>query len=57
MQCVKAPTAIQLLVDGKTFTQSANVGSISNAAPLIIGARPDADWYLGNLDEVSIATG
>jgi hypothetical protein len=57
VQCVKAPTAIQLVVDGKTFTQPANVGAISNTAPLVIGARPDADWYLGSLDEVSIATG
>ena len=57
VQCIKAPTAIQLVVDGKTFTQTANVGSISTTAPLIIGARPDGDWYLGYLDEISIATG
>jgi hypothetical protein len=57
VQCVKAPTAIQLVVDGKTFTQAANVGSISNAAALVIGSRPDGDWYAGALDEISIATG
>ena len=57
VQCTKAPTAIQLVVDGKIFTQSANVGSISNSASLVIGARPDADWYSGSLDEISIATG
>lgn len=57
IQCIKAPTAIQLVVDGKTFTEPANVGSISTPAPLIIGARPDGDFYLGNLDEISIATG
>jgi hypothetical protein len=57
VQCIKAPTAIQLVVDGRTFTEAANVGSISNTAPLVIGARPDADWYLGALDEISVATG
>lgn len=54
VQCIKAPAAIQLVVDGKTFTQPANIGSISNTAPLVIGARPDADWYSGELDEVVI---
>lgn len=57
VQCIKAPTAIQLVVDGKTYTQTANVGSISTTAPLIIGARPEGDWYQGYLDEISIATG
>jgi hypothetical protein len=57
VQCVKAPTAIQLVVDGKTFTQAANVGSISNSAALVIGSRPDGDWYAGALDEISVATG
>jgi Concanavalin A-like lectin/glucanases superfamily len=57
VQCIKAPTAIELVVDGKTFTQPANVGSISNNAPIVIGARPGADWYTGSLDEVSIQIG
>jgi hypothetical protein len=57
VQCIKAPTAIQLVVDGKTFTQSANVGSITNTAAVVIGSRPDSDWYSGALDEVSIQIG
>jgi hypothetical protein len=57
VQCIKAPTAIQLVVDGKMFTQPANIGSIANAAPVVIGARPGGDWYAGNLDEVSIQIG
>jgi Concanavalin A-like lectin/glucanases superfamily len=57
VQCVKAPTAIQLVIDGKVFTQAANVGSISNSAELVIGSHPDGDWYAGNLDEISIAIG
>jgi hypothetical protein len=57
VQCIKAPTAIQLVVDGKTFTQPANVGLISNTAPVVIGSRPNGDWYSGDLDEVSIRIG
>ena len=57
VQCIKAPTAIQLVVDGKTYTQSANVGLITNTAPVVIGARPDGDHYSGALDEVSIQIG
>ena len=57
VECIKAPTAIQLVVDGKTFTQPANVGSISNTAPVVIGSRPNGDWYSGDLDEVTIQIG
>lgn len=57
IQCIKAPTAIQLVVDGKTFTEPANIGSITNTAPVVIGARPGGDWYSGYLDEVSIQIG
>jgi concanavalin A-like lectin/glucanase superfamily protein len=56
-QCVKAPTAIQLVVDGKMFTHAANIGSIANSAPVVIGARPGGDWYAGYLDEISIQIG
>lgn len=57
IQCVKATTAIQLIVDGRVFTQPANVGSISNDAPVVIGSRPGSDWYAGELDEASIQIG
>lgn len=57
VQCIKAPTAIQLVVDGTTYTQPANVGVITNSAPVVIGARPDGDHYSGALDEVSIQIG
>lgn len=57
VQCIKAPTAIELVADGKTFTQRANVGSIANTAPVVIGSRPAGDWYSGDLDEVSIQIG
>jgi hypothetical protein len=45
------------VVDGKTFTQPANVGLISNTAPVVIGSRPNGDWYSGDLDEVTIQIG
>ena len=57
VQCIKAPTTIELVVDGKTFTQPANVGSIANTAPVVLGSRPNGDWYSGDLDEVSIRIG
>jgi hypothetical protein len=57
VQCIKAPTAIQLVVDGKVFTQPAEVGSITNTAPVVIGTHPGGDWYAGDLDEVSIQIG
>lgn len=58
IQCIKAPTAIQLVVDGKVFTKPANVGAIANpAAPVVIGAHFPGDWYSGTLDETSIRIG
>jgi Concanavalin A-like lectin/glucanases superfamily len=55
--CVKTSSDIELIVDGQTFAAAANVGSISNTAPVTIGTHPGADWYQGSLDEASIAIG
>jgi hypothetical protein len=55
--CVKTPTTIKLIVDGKSYVQAANVGSITNTAPVVLGSRPGADWYAGSLDEASIEIG
>jgi hypothetical protein len=57
IQCVKTASAIKLIVDGQTFSQAANVGSIVNTASVVIGARPGSDWYKGSLDEASIQIG
>jgi Concanavalin A-like lectin/glucanases superfamily len=57
IQCVKTASAIKLIVDGQTFSQAANVGSIVNTAAVVIGARPGSDWYKGALDEASIQIG
>jgi hypothetical protein len=57
VQCVKTSSAIKLIVDGVTYSQSANVGSIANTASVVVGARPGSDWYSGTLDEASIQIG
>jgi hypothetical protein len=47
-------------VDGRTFTRTGRVGSISNTGPLTLGAKPGSpfsDFYNGDLDEVSIRIG
>ena len=55
--CVKTSTDIELIVDGHTFATAANVGAISNTAPVVVGSHPGADWYQGSLDEASISIG
>ena len=52
--CVKTSSDIELIVDGQVYSQAANVGSIANTDPVIIGSHPGADWYQGSLDEASI---
>lgn len=54
VQCVKTSTNIQVVVDGVVYTKTANIGTISNSSPVVIGARPGSDWYNGQLDEASI---
>jgi hypothetical protein len=55
LSCTKTPTSVQLTVDGTTYTQAALLGSISNSAPLTIGAKTGGgDWYSGDMDEVSV---
>jgi hypothetical protein len=56
-KCVKTATAIEVVVDGQTFSKAAKLGSISNTAPLVIGAHPGNDWYNGALDEASLQIG
>lgn len=57
VQCMKSSSAIGVVVDGASYTQTAAIGSISNSAPVVIGARPGSDWYRGTLDEASIQVG
>jgi hypothetical protein len=57
LECSKTSTAITLTVDGQSFSESAQIGSISNTSPLVIGAHPDFDYYNGLLDEASVSEG
>jgi len=57
VQCVKTASAIKLVVDGRSFSQAARVGSIANSAAVVIGARPESEFFRGSLDEASIDIG
>jgi hypothetical protein len=57
VQCVKTATAIRLVVDGQTFSKTANIGAISNTEQVPIGARPGSEFFRGSLDEASIQIG
>ena len=55
--CTKSSSGVELTVDGKTYTNSVRLGSISNDEPVTIGAQSrSADWYEGDMDEVSVET-
>jgi Concanavalin A-like lectin/glucanases superfamily len=55
--CTKTSTSVQLTVDGTTYTNRVQLGSISNTDPVTIGAQSrSADWYEGDMDEVSVDT-
>ena len=55
--CVKTATAITLIVDGQAFAKAARIGTISNSADLVIGARPGSEFFRGTLDEASVQVG
>jgi hypothetical protein len=57
VQCVKTSAAIKVVVDGQTFSKAADVGSVANDAPVVIGARPGSEFFNGSLDEASIQVG
>jgi len=57
VQCVKTSSSIKLIVDGQTYSKSVNIGSISNSAPVVIGAHPGSEFFKGWLDEARIQIG
>jgi hypothetical protein len=57
VRCVKTTSAIQLIVDGQRFSAAANIGSISNTEPIVIGSRPGTQYFIGRLDQASIRFG
>ena len=59
--CQKTATSVVMTVDGKAYSHTTTIGSISNTSSLILGAYSSGtrsgDWFKGSLDEVSISTG
>ena len=55
--CTKTSSAVTLKVDGKSFSKSGKVGSISNTKPIVIGAYPGKEFFKGTLDEASVTIG
>lgn len=54
--CAKTSNVITLTVDGVSWSKTITIGSIANTTDLVLGGKIDAtdDWYLGEMDEVSI---
>jgi Concanavalin A-like lectin/glucanases superfamily len=60
LKCVKTTYQIKAIVDGVATSFNQKVGSISNSAPVVIGAHGGGtinDYYKGSLDEASITIG
>jgi hypothetical protein len=57
VSCRKTPSAIQVVVDGQTFSKAVVIGSISNSASVVMGSYPGAEFFQGTLDEASITIG
>jgi Concanavalin A-like lectin/glucanases superfamily len=58
LECVKTANQIKAIIDGNATAKAANIGSISNAAPVVIGAHMGGgDYYKGLIDETSITLG
>jgi hypothetical protein len=56
--CERHATTVQMSVDGTVWKKTTTIGSISNTAPLSIGAKASGgDWMKGTIDEVSITIG
>ena len=55
IKCLKTATSVTVKVDGYSTSANKSAGSISNTAPLRVGARvPGDDVYNGVMDEVSV---
>jgi hypothetical protein len=56
--CEKHATTVILSVDGTIWKKTKSLGTLSNTAPVSIGAKAEGgDWYDGTMDEISIVTG
>jgi Concanavalin A-like lectin/glucanases superfamily/Ig domain of plant-specific actin-binding protein len=57
--CVRQGSRLSVVVDGTTFSNTVNTGTISNGAAVTVGAKVTAgiaDQYGGLMDEVSFST-
>jgi len=57
--CSKTSTGVTIMVDDRTprsASASGGLGSVSNSAPLTIGAKADSggDWFIGTMSDASI---
>jgi len=59
IKCIKTSGQIQAVVDGVVTSKNANIGSISNTAPVVMGAHTGgtAGFFKGSMDEFSITFG
>jgi len=59
IECIKTGKSVQLKVDGAIIkTADAAVGTISSSKSLAIGSKyGDADWYIGQMRNVTISSG
>ena len=58
IKCIKTPTSVQAVVDGRVYTKTQPTGWINNSLPTIVGAKAGTDDFLhGTLDEVVIDIG
>ena len=56
--CERHGGTVQMSVDGTVWKKTKTIGSISNSAPLSIGAKASGgDWMKGTIDEVSLTIG
>jgi hypothetical protein len=56
--CEKHAKTAVLSIDGRVWKTTKSLGTLSNKAPLSIGAKATGgDWYKGVMDEVSVVTG
>jgi hypothetical protein len=53
--CIKTTSQVKIRVDGTLKTKAFAVGSITNTAALFIGSKPNADEYLGDMDEAFVS--
>lgn len=61
VECVRNPTNIQVIVDGRTVTKQGSVGNLTNSFPVTVGGKPpnhqdSNDYFVGQMDYVTLQT-